>query len=189
MKVLFTLVVGAIAVCGLLGGAVLAGIIHVPSGAVSNFQAQLPTLPALQPLPAQASDTSDMTITLSERFLNNRIAIGVPSTAQISNAQLDLHAGNLADFSATVNTGFINVNPKATVLLSVRNGRIVLDVQKVDVGGFGVPSSLIQPQIDQLKQTAETALNNEFAQLQASTGLTLQALSTTENSLTLYFAQ
>lgn len=190
MRVFVTLVIGAIVVCGILGGAILTGIVRIPSSSSeTSFQAQLPTLTALQPIPSQASDTADMTVTLSERFLNNQIALGVPATDQISNPQLDIHADNLADFSATVNTGFFNVKPQATVKLAVQNARIVLDVQKVDVGGFGVPASLIQPQIDQLKQNAEAALNAQFAKLQATTGLKLQSLSTTENTLTLYFSQ
>jgi hypothetical protein len=47
---------------------------------------------------------------------------------------------------------------------------------------------LIEPQIAQIKTTAETELNRQFASMQAATGLKLQSLTSTEGSLTLSFA-
>lgn len=189
MKVLVTAIVGIIVLLGAAGAGVLAGIVPVRFGETqANFQGQVATVPPLQPLNAQVGG-ADMVITLSERFLNQQIGKGVPQTGEVSNAQIDLHSNSLANFTATVKTGFLTVQPNATVQFSVQNSRIVIDVLKVDVGGFGVPSSLIQPQIDQLKLGAEAALNSQFADLQKNTGLKLQSVSTTENSLTLNFAQ
>ena len=71
----------------------------------------------------------------------------------------------------------------------VENGQIVVHVQNVNVGGFGVPGSLIEPQINQMKQNAETNLNTQLEKFTASSGLKLQALSTTENSLSLFFVE
>jgi hypothetical protein len=101
-----------------------------------------------------------------------------------------LHANNLANVSATVQVNsLVRVTPNISLQLGVANGRIVINVLQVNVGGFGVPSSMIEPQIQQLKQNAEDDLNTQLAVLQNATGLKLQTLSTTENSLTLEFAQ
>lgn len=197
MKAIVGIVLGIVALLGIAGGAVATGVVRLPFSApqtnvAAQLRAQVPATvqssPPLQPAVAQSSDSADMVVTLSERFLNRKIVEGMPQGGEVSNPQIDIHANALADFTATVRTGFLTVTPRASVQLSVKNGRIVIDVLKVDVGGFGVPSSMIQPQIDELKATAETELNQQFADLEKSTGLKLQSLSTTENSLTLYFA-
>lgn len=186
MKVLVSLVLGIIACLGVAGGAVLTGIVHIPSSAIeSNFLA----IPPLQPDTAQTPVASDMTITLSERFMGSQIALSMPPGGEVSNPQIDLHANGLADFTGLVKTGFLTFTPKASVRFSVVKGRIVIDILQINVGGFGIPTSLIEPQIAQLKQTGEIALNQQFAAMQTNAGLTLQSLTTTENSVTLNFTQ
>jgi hypothetical protein len=197
VKAIAGILLGIVAVLGIAGGAIATGIVRLPfsppeTSVAAQIQAQVPATvqssPPLQPASAQSTDGADMIVTLSERFLNRKIVEGMPQGDEISNPQIDLHADALADFTATVRSGFLTVTPRASVRLAVQNGRIVIDVLNVDVGGFGVPSSMIQPQIDQLKATAETELNKQFADLEKTTGLKLHSLTTTENSLTLYFA-
>ncbi len=186
MKIITGIIVGIVALVGIGGAAIATGIVRAPfSAPQTNIQAA----PPLQLLLAQTPNNADMSVTLSERFLNKQIIKGIPNTGEISNAQLDLHAGDLADVTATVQVNrLLTVQPKISVKLAVQNGRIVIEVQRVDVGGIGIPDSLIQAQVAQLKQTAEEELNKQFAELEKSTGLKLHSLSTTENSLTLYFA-
>jgi hypothetical protein len=197
MKVIVTIVLGIVALLGVAGGAVATGIVRMPfappqTNVQAQLQAQIPTSvqpsPPLQPQATQTTDGADMIVTLSERFLNRRIVEGMPQGGDVSDPRIDLHANDLANFTATVRTGFLTLNPDASVKFSVQRGRIIVDVLKVDVGGFGVPNSMIQPQVDNLKATAEDELNEQFAEIQRSTGLTLKSLSTTENSLSLYFA-
>jgi hypothetical protein len=197
VKVIVGILLGIVALLGIAGGAIATGIVRLPYSApqtnvAAQVQAQVPvtvqSAPPLQPAVAQSSDGVDMVVTLSERFLNRKVVEGMPQDGEVSNPQIDLHTNSLADFGATVKTSFLTVTPQASVQLSVKNGRVVIDVLKVDVGGLGVPSSMIQPEIDRLKATAESELNKQFADLDKTTGLKLYSLSTTENSLTLYFA-
>ncbi len=185
MKVVGGVVIGILALLCIGATAVATGIVRAPFSAPQTL---VQGAPALLPLSTQA-DGADMTVTLSERFLNKMVAEGMPKGGDVSNAQIDLHQGNRADVTAAVKTGFVTLTPKAAVTFAVQNGRIVIEVQRVDVGGFGVPNSLIEPQIAQLKQTAERELNQKLAELEKTTGLTLQSLSTTENSMTLVFGE
>ncbi len=185
MKVIAGLVLGMLAVCGIGAGAVALGLIPSP---ITAPQRNVQGLPPLKPL-AQ-SNVADISVTLSERYLNQQLARGVAQDAQVSNTQMDLHANNLANISATVQVNsLLRVTPNISLQLGTANGRIVINVLQVNVGGFGVPSSLIEPQIQQLKQNTENDLNGQLIVLQNSTGLKLQTLSTTENSLTLEFGQ
>lgn len=187
MKIIAGCLVGILALVGLGAGAVAMGLVNVPFfPTATGVQGS----PALQPLNAQTANNADMIVTLSERYLNRQLAAGLPSGGQISNVQLDVHENNRADINATAQVNnFFTVRPKVSMLLRVQNGQIVIDIQSVDVGGFGIPSSLIEPQIAQLKQQAESQLNAQLANLATSSGLKLQDLSTTENSLTLDFVQ
>ncbi len=184
MKFIFGTMLAIVMLLGAGGAAVLAGVIPV-THATNTMQ----EVPPSQPLTAQTTTSADMIVTLSERFMNQQLAVGLPPNGQVQNAQLDLHTGNLADFTANVQVNsFISSSIKANVQFFVANGRIVITIYNVTVGGFGIPSSLIQPQIDQIKATAEAQLNQQFANVQANTGLRLQNLTTTENSITLSFA-
>jgi hypothetical protein len=185
VKALLVVIVGIFTFLCVGGVALATGVMQLPSTALqTNIQAS----PPLQPLNAQVANAPDMTVTLSERYMNLQMTKSMTNSAE-SNPQIDLHANNLADVSSTVRAGFLTVRPKASVSFAVQNGRVVISVLRVDVGGFGVPSSLIEPQINSLKQNAETELNKQFANLQTTSGLKLQSLSTTENSLTLNFSQ
>lgn len=187
MKQLRIIVLGIVALVG-IGACALAGtFITAPT---ATPQTSVQGAPPLQPAATQPSDNADMTVTLSERYLNRTIAQGLAQGGQVQSAELDIHSGAIVDVNAVVQVNSqLRLSPKVTMLLEVQNGRIVVTVQKVDVGGFGVPNSLIEPQVAQLKETAETNLNAQLANLAASTGLKLQVLSTTENSLTLFFVQ
>lgn len=186
MKAIVGIVIGILALVGAGAGAVATGILQLPTATPqTNFQAA----PPLQPLTAQPTAVPDMTITLSERFLNKRIGSALPTGGQVSNVQLDLQAGETALVSATLRTGFLNVNLRATMKLAAQNGRIVIDIGQVDAGGFGVPSSLIEPQVAELKRTAETELNKQFAEMEKTQGVKLRTLTTTDNSLTLFFTE
>lgn len=186
MKVITGIMVALLIVLCVGGIAVGAGLTFLNRAATS---AGVQALPPLQPLAAQATENDDVVVTVSERYLNRQLSQNLPQDGQVSNVFLDLHAGNLANVSATVQVNsMLRLQPNATVLLSVSNGRIQITVQKIEVGGFGVPSSFVEPQITELETNAETQLNQQLAELEKSAGLRLTTLSTTENSLTLHFA-
>lgn len=182
MKVLFVLVAVV----------ALAGACAIPSGIGQAPTTVAPTTivvsPPTQTPPAPSNDNTGTTFTLRESDLNRNIAQGL-GNSEISNAQIDIHPGERADLTATVNAGGLSLTPRISVQFSVQDGQIEIEVLGVDVGGFGVPSNLIQDQITQLEQTAETELNRQFNQIRANTGLVLQSISTTEDSLTLQYGQ
>ncbi len=192
MKIITAFLFGILAVAG-IGGAAIVGLAPGMSSpqtrvaGVSVLQALATPTAVLTPT---AADNSDMVITLSERYLNQNIAQGIPQGGQVSNVQLDLHPGNTADLHATLKLNtFVTLQPKLALQLGIANGLVTIDVTSVDVGGFGVPSSLIQPQIDSFKAMASAQLNAQLTAMSQSTGLKLQSLTTTENSLTVSFAQ
>lgn len=187
MKILVALAVLTIGLAGICGGGVLTGILPVESGATAT---SVQAVPPLQPLPTEATDNADMVVTLSERYLNRQLLEGLGQGGEVSNVQLDLHAGQAADVTAQVRmNSSITLRPKAALKLTVNNGRVGISVQKVDVGGVGVPNNIIEPQIAELQRTAETELNRQLGSLQQNSGLRLSALASTENSLILYFSR
>ena len=184
MKTILVVFVGMLALVGFGACSLGSGIAQSPTAAPPTA---VPVNRTAVPPAAPANGNAGTDFTLRESDLNQNIAQGL-SGGEISNAHIDIHPGELADVTATISTGGLNLSPKASVKISVQNGRMVLDVLNVEVGGFGVPSSLIEPQIAQVKQAAETELNKQFDTIRASSGLTLQSVTTNEGSLTLHFA-
>ena len=183
MKVVFVILAGALA---------FAGACAIPFGIGQAPPTVPPTAIVVSPptqAPSAPSNGNGGTVfTLQESDLNQNIARGLGS-GEISNARIDIHPGERADFTATVNAGGVSLNPTLSVQFSVQNGRIVIDVLDVNVGGFGVPTNLIEPQIAQLEQTAETELNRQLDQIRANSGLVLQSISTSEDSMMLQFGR
>lgn len=198
MRVIAGALLALIALLGICAGAATLGFVTIPS---LSTLTQVQSSPPLEPMPIQAptihdaeqsttNPNADLTLTLSERYLNKQLTQGLPRDGAVQNADLDIRANNLAELLATVevNTS-LTVKPKLSLALSVQNGRMVIDVKKIDVGGFNVPQSWIEPQIAELKETTEKEFNRQFAELEKSTGLKLLSLSTTKDTLTLRFVQ
>ena len=186
MRAVGTVVLGIFAFIGIVACALGANAVVAPT---ATPQINVQGAP-LQPAPAQATDNADMTVTLSERYMNNNIARGLAQGGSVESAQLDIQSNAVVVIDAVMQVNSqLRLSPRVTTQLTAENGRIVVNVQNVNVGGFGVPSSLIEPQINQMKQNAETNLNTQLEKFTASSGLKLQALSTTENSLSLFFVE
>lgn len=198
MRVIAGALLALIAFMGICAGAVALGFITIP---LLSPETQEQSNPPLQPIPTQLSTISDtaqsttdpdadLTLTVSERYLNRQLSQGLPQDGAVQDTRLDLHANNLADVLATVEVNSsLTVRPKLSLALSIQNGRMVINVQQIDVGGFDVPQSWIEPQIAALKQTTEREFNRQFTDLEKSSGLKLLSLSTSENTLTLHFVQ
>lgn len=185
MKTILGIVVGILILLGAAALAMATGFVQLPG---SPQQTNVQGSPPLQPLSAQSSEKADVVVTLSERFFNRQLANSLTQGGQVQSAQIDLHPNNLANITATVQVSSgLRVTPNASVLMGAQDGRLVIEITKVDVAGLSVPNSLIEPQIAQLKQSAETQINRQLAELEKTTGLKLKSLATTENSLTLSF--
>lgn len=180
-------------ILGLLSVMALAGVVGAGLVATTRAASSAPiTYGAAAPVPAQVQNP-DMTITLSERFMNQQLQAGMPSNGDVRDVSLDLHTGNRADVNSSITVSFfgsnIDLRPRAALFLSVQNGRVTITVGQIDVGGFGIPSSLVESQAAQLRQTAEQQLNQQLTQFTATTGLKLQSAATSEDSVTLVFSQ
>ncbi len=77
--------------------------------------------------------------------------------------------------------------PDALVELTVVDGHIQLAVVGVNLFGVNIPPALIQQQLGELVQGPEREANGAVQEVTNKTGLKLNALSLTENSLVLTF--
>lgn len=186
MKIIVGIVLGALIVLCAGAAAVATGVVPLT---VPPPQTQVQASPPLQPL-SQSPIDADLTITLSERYLNKQISKGLPQGGSISDVVVDVRAGGNALVTATTRVNnFLTLRPQVTIQAGQQNGRIVITVLQVNAGGFNVPSSMIEPQIAQLKTDAENALNRALVDPQNAAGMTLREVSTTDNSFTVVFTQ
>jgi hypothetical protein len=174
MKLLIGVVLGALVMLCVAGGALL--WTATSAG------------PAAAPAPLQ--DDADVALVLSERYLSRQVALGIPPSEQIQNPQLDLNEGNTAELSATVRvSSFITARIRVAIAFAARDGRIGITVRNVDLGSLNLPTEMIAPQLREIEQASEGELNRQLQDLEASTGLRLQSLETTEDSLKLNLSE
>lgn len=177
------LLIGALG-CGMLSDSasnptpttVILVVPTVPPPPPPTLPPPLPTVPGAQ------------VVTVTESDLNQQLNQNLPPDGQVSNVFLDLHPGNTGNVSATLRLNSLTLQPNASLQVAVVNHRIAIDVTQVRVGGFGVPSSMIEPQVANLKSLAERELNSQLASVEANTGFKLQSISTTETGMSLTFA-
>lgn len=186
MKILRVLVVGMALWFGALGCGIFSEATTNPTP--TRIVLVAPTELPPTALPIQPTTPGGQTVTISESDLNQQMNQNLPPGSEVSNVFLDLHPGNTANVRATLRLNSLTLQPNASLKASVVNNRVSIEVTQVSVGGFGVPSSMIEPQIANLKNMAERELNSQLAQLEAETGYKLQAISTTETGMTLNFA-
>lgn len=178
------LLIGALG-CGLLSSSVSG---PTPTTVILAVPTLPPPTPAPTLPPAAVTVPHAQVFTVTESELNQRLNQNLPPDGQVSNVFLDLHPGNTANIRANLRLNSLTLQPNASLQVAVVNNRIVIDVTQVSVGGFGVPGSMIEPQIANLKSTTEHELNSQLAKVQAETGFKLQSISTTETGMTLSFA-
>ncbi len=187
MKIVKMVALGIVALLGVLGCSVFSGVAENPAPTrIVIVEPTVTPLPLPTTMPTPAPNAQVFTVTESD--LNQQLGQNLPSDGQVSNVFLDLHPGNVANVSATLRLNSLTLQPNAAIKVNVANNRISIDVTQVSVSGLGVPGSMIQPQIDNLKALAENQLNRQLETLEQNTGFKLQSVNTTEDSLTLYFA-
>jgi hypothetical protein len=187
MKRMQVFVLGVLLVVGALGCEFLSDAVEsnpTPPTAVLV----VPTLPPPTVAPVAPTQPGAQSVTISESDLNQQLNQNLPSGGEVSNVFLDLHEGNTASVRATIRLNSLTLQPNASLKASVVNNRVSIEVTQVSVGGFGVPTSMIEPQIANLKNMAERELNSQLATLEANTGFKLQSIRTTETDMTLFFA-
>lgn len=179
MKFLAGLIVGImLAVC--LGGAAL--VMGLPPFGAAG---------APLSLTAASSNTNPaLNVTLSENYLNQLVAENLPREGALSNVALDLHPGNLVAITGALAIAeFVTLHPTVTVRVSPTNHRIVIQVERIALGGVEVPPGVVEPQIAQIKTNLEQELNSQLQALRATTGLQLATLTTAEDAINLGFTR
>jgi uncharacterized protein YpmS len=168
---------------GVLLGIVLSVLVYAGYTILSSSD----TLPLL---PASSVSNPDLTITISEQYLNDQLRKGLAGRGmKVTDMTVNLHASNRADASMTMSITVlgesINIRPNASIHFGVSNGLVTFDIDKVDVSGFSVPQQVVNQEIGSFKQYGQDEFNAEMKRELANTGLHVVGIESTEGALTL----
>jgi LmeA-like phospholipid-binding len=144
--------------------------------------------------PATVSGDPDLTVTISQSYLNDELRAGLAARGlNTSELAVKLHAPNQADASMTLNLKLLgqsfSVRPQATFHFGVSQGAIQIVLDRVNVAGFSVPQSVVNQQLGDLQRYAQDQLNAEVERTLANTGLHVIGVETTENDLIVKLAR
>jgi hypothetical protein len=157
------------------------------SAALVSAQQSTPTPAArLQatPAPTQLPEVEPaIKVIIQETYIQERLEKEMEINPAYSDPEIDFRAPDLAliSFTTRVNT-FLKLRPTATVQFSVEDEEVVVEVVKIDINGMNVPRSLIEGQIDELREEIQLELNNLTGSL-TEADLELVDISATEDAL------
>jgi hypothetical protein len=122
-------------------------------------------------------------VIIQETYIQERLEKEMEINPAYSDPEIDFRAPDqaLISFTTRVNT-FLKLRPTATVEFSVEDEEVVVDVVRIDVNGMNVPRSLIEGQIDELREEIQLELNNLTGSL-TEADLELVDISATEDAL------
>jgi hypothetical protein len=158
-------------------------------GSAALVSAQQPTpTPAARlqstPAPTQLPEVEPaIKVIIQETYIQERLEKEMEINPAYSDPEIDFRAPDLAliSFTTRVNT-FLKLRPTATVQFSVEDEEVVVEVVKIDINGMNVPRSLIEGQIDELREEIQLELNNLTGSL-TEADLELVDISATEDAL------
>jgi hypothetical protein len=158
-------------------------------GSAALVSAQQPTpTPAARlqatPAPTQLPEVEPaIKVIIQETYIQERLEKEMEINPAYSDPEIDFRAPDLAliSFTTRVNT-FLKLRPTATVEFSVEDEEVVVEVVRIDVNGMNVPRSLIEGQIDELREEIQLELNNLTGSL-TEADLELVDISATEDAL------
>ena len=78
----------------------------------------------------------------------------------------------------------INARAIVTMRLAVKNGRILLTTESIDVGGIAVPRGLVDSAVEQARAQAEDQLNRAVTSALRGSNLRLSNIRLTADDLT-----
>ncbi len=143
-----------------------------PSPTVAQTQAPTPTPP-----PA-------VQVVMNETYINALVKQQLVDNPNVSDPVVDLRPPNLALVTVTMRLqGGFSVRPTATIAFTVQKNKIVVNVQRVNVSGIGVPRVLIENQLLALQTQLENQLNQLTQPLDTSI-LELDQVTTSDTELT-----
>jgi hypothetical protein len=172
---------------GCLVGVLLGVVLSVIGYVGYNFLNSSDLLPLL---PASSVSNPDVTLTVSEQYLNDQLRKGLATSGlKLNNLTVDLHASNRADASMTMSVTVLgqslNIRPDASLHFGVSNGLVTFDIDKVTVSGFSVPQEVVNQEIGSFKRYGQDQFNAELKRELANTGLQVVGIESTETALTL----
>ncbi len=171
-------------VLGLIAGIVLTfGAVQL-MGSGSDQPAAKPTLSA---------GTYDVSVTASLPFINSQLRQAVEQSGLGKQATVTLVSPNVIRVAASVDASAligipVTVNATMSMHASVRNGRILLTVDQVNAGGVGVPQSLMDSTVEQMRALAENQINRMVQHALEGTTLRVVNVRVTPNAMTIDLA-
>lgn len=168
------------AIVGLvIGIAFTAGFFAVDNRAT----AQIPT-----PIP----NASAVSVTTSATYLNSVVQQAARQSGMLRNAAVTLESPNIVKLAAIVDLTVlgqrINTNATVTMRVSVKNNRLALAIDKIDMGRLPVPQTLIHSNLESLRAQAEEQINTRVQQALHGTGLRWSNIRITPTELVVDFA-
>lgn len=112
---------------------------------------------------------------------------------QVSNAQLTLRAPNdaivAADAVVEVAGVKVRARPTVGVQFAVEDGRVKTRLGQINVGGIGVPTELVRPQLAEMERILEAQINRAISGGLTGTGLRISSISVVGSALVVDLAQ
>jgi uncharacterized protein YpmS len=142
-----------------------------------------------------APGSSVVHVSVDASYLNQEMSTLLATQPGFSDAepQLVLKSPNVAQLTANLpvelNGTTLRVRPTVTIQFTVENGEVKTNVTNIGMGVLSVPTSLIQPQIDQMESTLESSANRALNSALAGSGLKLYNVSTSPTALTMDLGQ
>lgn len=148
--------------CGIIMGALVGALVMFAVLSYLNIQV-LARPPVAQEL--LLPDQPDVTITASNTFLNPQLAQVIVKTGLVKQANVSLIAPNIIQVQSPVSVSLLGqpmtVDATVQMFVSVQRGRIILTTGEVNASGIGVPSSMLGPDFERMRATAEDEINRE----------------------------
>ncbi len=168
---------------GIVLGTIVVLLMSRIGGAAYAFQ--LPPTPTQTSSPTMTpTPKSAVSIIMNETYVNALVRSQMADNPNVTNPVVDLRPPNLALVTLTMRLpGGLSVRPTATIAFVVQNNRIIVNIQRVDVGNINVPRVLIENQLLALQTQLENQLNQVTHPLDSSI-LELNRISATETELT-----
>jgi hypothetical protein len=178
-----------------LGAGCIGIVLGLIAGIVLTFGAvQLMGSGSDQPAkPTLSAGASDVSVTASLPFINSQLRQAVEQSGLGKQATVTLVSPNVIQVAASVDASAligipVTVNATMSMHVSVKNGRILLTVDKVDAGGVGVPQSIMGSTVEQMRALAENQINRMVQRALEGTTLRVVDVHVTPNALTIDLA-
>lgn len=161
-------------------------LVSACSQAVNGPVASAPTTQDIAP-----HTTYDVRVLIGERYVNSQMLAALKNDPALQNPTIDVLPPNRARGTATVNLKILgttlSLRPSVLMHFEAVNGRATMTVDSIDLGGFAVPASAIQNDIDRIQKVAEEQINTDIQNAVRGTNLKLSGISATDDSLVIDF--